>query len=140
MILDNSVITFIGIFYRNTFLTKYFSYYFFNTAKAFRRSLFITDLDYVFIILKVENDPTEEQFVARVGTQKHCECNTNIRIRICKSLDRILGTFRFLGPGYLLELNIWSRIIHKCINCVPIILCIIRIIRAIVLLANIECQ
>jgi hypothetical protein len=37
----------------------------FNTAKAFRQSLFLTDLEYVFILIRVENDLSEEQFVAR---------------------------------------------------------------------------
>jgi len=37
-----------------------------NTFKAFSRSLSIADLEYVFILFRVENDLSEEQFVARV--------------------------------------------------------------------------
>jgi hypothetical protein len=45
----------------------------FSTAKAFKRSLFMTDLRYyVFNLLRVEKDFSEEQFVA--GVYKNIIC------------------------------------------------------------------
>jgi len=38
----------------------------FSTAKALKRSLFMTDLRYVFNLLRVEKDFSKEQFVAGV--------------------------------------------------------------------------
>lgn len=38
----------------------------FNIVKTFRRSLFMTDLKYVVILLRVRNYLSEEQFVARI--------------------------------------------------------------------------
>jgi len=40
--------------------------YLVGTAKAFKRSLFMTDLRYVFNFLRVEKDLSEEQFVTDV--------------------------------------------------------------------------
>lgn len=38
----------------------------FNTVKAFRCSLLMTDQEYIFIFHRVESNLSEEQFVARV--------------------------------------------------------------------------
>lgn len=64
-----------------------------NTAKAF-----ITKLEYVFVLLRVENDLTEYRFVARV--HKHIPSAMSIYGYIVTL--RLLGTYamRYIPPKF----------------------------------------
>jgi len=70
----------------------------FSTAKEFKRSLFMTDLRYIFNLLRVEKDLSEEQFVAGVHRN----------IVQCPHKDRLFVNLWivsvYLGPEYFLEL------------------------------------